>query len=182
MYLRIIHFNEVKELSWVEYFIQLQLSFYLGASQLNCCHSEHRNWLLKGVIVSWAGTSLSSYILYYLTLYFKDVWFCFKLKKNFLRCTLRWMTFYRKTTDFEGPPWILRRAKSFFDVFDCLFTSDHHILHSLLKVRRPTIGCINHDIVVSLCFELVLSKQIRYSIFENRKFSIRYDINFFLSR
>ena len=36
------------------------------------------------------------------------------------------------------------------------FTSDHHTLCSLIKVRRHVIGWISHDIVVGLCFKLLM--------------------------
>ena len=43
-------------------------------------------------------------------------------------------------------------------IFFCwiAFTSDHQTFYSLFKVRRHVIGCINNDIVISLCSELRL--------------------------
>ena len=43
----------------------------------------------------------------------------------------------------------------FFCLFRLLFTFDYHTFCNLFKVRRLVITCINHDIVVGLCFELL---------------------------
>ena len=36
------------------------------------------------------------------------------------------------------------------------FTSDHQTFYSLFKVRQYAMGCINHDIVIGLCSELLM--------------------------
>ena len=45
--------------------------------------------------------------------------------------------------------------KYIFSLFN-FFMSDHHTSCSLFKVRRQLIGCINHDIEVVLCSELLM--------------------------
>ena len=54
-------------------------------------------------------------------------------------------------------------VQSVFRIFSFLFrfvligfTSDHQTLSSPFKVRRPVIGCINHDIAIGLFSELLL--------------------------
>ena len=42
------------------------------------------------------------------------------------------------------------------NLVDWLFTYDNHTFCSLFNVRRHAIGCINHDIVIGLCFELFM--------------------------
>ena len=52
-------------------------------------------------------------------------------------------------------------TKCYYSIpFFIVFTSDHHTFFSLLKVRRHVIGCINHNIVVAHCSELLMRLSI----------------------
>ena len=63
---------------------------------------------------------------------------------------------------------------SFVCLFDCFFTSDHHTFCGLLKVRWDVIGCINHDIVMVLCSELLMRWSFYIHPEYGKKFLVSY--------